>query len=310
MACDTPILIENVKEYEYIPVMCGKCPPCRKRKVDEWVFRMTEEDRNSTSSHFITLTYNTLSVPITENGYMTLLRADWTNFMKRLRKQTGYENIRFYAVGEYGEKNKRPHYHAIIFNCPTASSYGKAWSMEKLKWINHYKPLDKKGNIRDPFKNHDDKDRIPIGNVDVGQVSQRSMAYCVKYLDKKRRKRNHSREDFTPEFNAISNGIGSCYLTEKIINWHRKRPEQLYTTMRGGRRVAMSKYYRDKIWNEDYKGDRERQLEIIVEKMKEKTREERRICEKGGRNWESYQADMINSRQFKYDKYNSKSRRL
>lgn len=38
-------------------------------------------------------------------------------FMKRLRKSVSTSNtlIRFFACGEYGEKNFRPHYHACIF---------------------------------------------------------------------------------------------------------------------------------------------------------------------------------------------------
>ncbi len=36
--------------------------------------------------------------------------------MKRLRKQYAGKTIRFYHCGEYGEKTRRPHYHALLFN--------------------------------------------------------------------------------------------------------------------------------------------------------------------------------------------------
>jgi hypothetical protein len=36
--------------------------------------------------------------------------------MKRLRFSRSHA-IRFYACGEYGETTRRPHYHAILFNC-------------------------------------------------------------------------------------------------------------------------------------------------------------------------------------------------
>jgi hypothetical protein len=36
--------------------------------------------------------------------------------MKRLRKKYSHKKLSFYHCGEYGEKQGRPHYHAIIFN--------------------------------------------------------------------------------------------------------------------------------------------------------------------------------------------------
>ncbi len=59
----------------------------------------------------------------------TLLKSDLQNFIKRLRKHLStkvkkdstkegrdyVENIRYFAVGEYGVKKQRPHWHVIIF---------------------------------------------------------------------------------------------------------------------------------------------------------------------------------------------------
>lgn len=60
----------------------------------------------------------------------TLVKSDLQNFIKRLRKHLTtkvkkestkegrdyVENIRYFAVGEYGVKKSRPHWHVIIFN--------------------------------------------------------------------------------------------------------------------------------------------------------------------------------------------------
>lgn len=62
-------------------------------------------------SSFITLTYDDKHLP--EGG--TLVREHYQNFLKSLRKHYPPEAIRFYFVGEYGEKNFRPHYHAALF---------------------------------------------------------------------------------------------------------------------------------------------------------------------------------------------------
>ena len=63
---------------------CGKCPNCYARRISGWSFRLMEEDKVSSSSYFITLTYD--NPPMSENGFMTLKKSDFQKFMKRLRK--------------------------------------------------------------------------------------------------------------------------------------------------------------------------------------------------------------------------------
>lgn len=64
-----------------------------------------------TRNSFITLTYAPEHLP--KNG--TLVKEDFKLFMKRFRKKIAPEKVRYYMCGEYGEKNGRPHYHAILF---------------------------------------------------------------------------------------------------------------------------------------------------------------------------------------------------
>ncbi len=64
---------------------------------------------------FVTLTYDDENIPEDMN-----LDPDHPKlWLKRLRKRISPVNIRFYLVGEYGEKTQRPHYHAAIFGYPT-----------------------------------------------------------------------------------------------------------------------------------------------------------------------------------------------
>ena len=58
---------------------------------------------------FITLTYRPEDLPA--DGSVDV--RHWQLFAKRLRKRLG--PFRFLHVGEYGETNYRPHYHACIF---------------------------------------------------------------------------------------------------------------------------------------------------------------------------------------------------
>lgn len=229
--CDRPIKIKT--ELGEIPVACGKCPPCYKRRVDSWVFRLQQEDLAHKHSHFLTLTYDTRSIPISKNGFMTLDKSDFQNFMKRLRKLTP-NKIRYYACGEYGEINSRPHYHAIVFGVDRATLFRDAWLVPHTQ--------------------------TSIGQIHVGKVSGDSIAYTTKYLHKKKTIHKHKRDDRVPEFSLMSKGLGSNYLTPEIIKYHRAHLDQLYVTKRGGHRIAMPRYYRNKIWNEE---ERSSQIPLI-----------------------------------------------
>ena len=104
-------------------VPCGKCPECLANKRSQWSFRLSQELKYTEfNSFFITLTYDDLHLPfaipeIGSNmvGSPTLVKSDLQLFFKRLRKKLA-TNIRYYAVGEYGSRTSRPHYHAIVFN--------------------------------------------------------------------------------------------------------------------------------------------------------------------------------------------------
>lgn len=92
--------------YEY---PCGQCLPCRITKRQEWTGRILLESLQHEENWFITLTYSNENLPA--DG--SLSKRDLQLFFKRLRKRLG--RFRYFAVGEYGTRTKRAHYHAIIF---------------------------------------------------------------------------------------------------------------------------------------------------------------------------------------------------
>lgn len=207
---------------DYMSFPCGKCPPCLKRRASGWSFRLMQEDKYSLSSMFVTLTYNTSTVPITKNGFMSLKKRDMQLFFKRLRKISQYK-IKYYAVGEYGGKTMRPHYHLIIFNT-SASDIINAWTLN-------------------------DK---PIGDVHFGNVSGASVGYCLKYMMKESKIPIHYNDDRIQEFSLMSKGIGKTYLTDAMIKWHHaKICERLYLVIEDGKKIAMPRYYKNKIYDEN-----------------------------------------------------------
>lgn len=92
-------------------VACGQCLGCRIDRTRDWKIRLVHESRLHEDKCFITLTYADENIPF--GG--TLVKRDFQLFMKRLRKSRPAKKIRFFHCGEYGGKNDRPHYHAIIY---------------------------------------------------------------------------------------------------------------------------------------------------------------------------------------------------
>jgi hypothetical protein len=271
--CLEPITI-NSKKPKYIrgrwtqqiPVSCGKCRLCKITKVRQWCFRLLKEESKSLSSYFITLTYDIKNVPMARSGYMTLdhgymtekghFSDDLNRFIKNLRyydkqiwKKHGHKvkykkKIKYYAVGEYGEKTNRPHYHAIVLNLYSVGSIEKAW---------------KKGLFH------------------VGQVTGNSIAYTMKYIDKDKKVPKHSGDDRRPEFAYMSKKLGDSYLTEEMKKYHKADLKRYYVES-NGYKVRMPKYYADKIYTdkekkkisklvEEYKEEKELQLEKEMRKL-------------------------------------------
>lgn len=102
---------------------CGKCLGCRTARATQWAQRCGHEARRYDFNTFVTLTYDDDNLP--ESG--ALQPQHLTNFLKRLRSHASRRSdgvatdrtstIRYFGCGEYGERQKRPHYHAILFNC-------------------------------------------------------------------------------------------------------------------------------------------------------------------------------------------------
>lgn len=154
---------------------CGKCPQCVARRSSAWSFRLMQEDKRSVSSLFLTLTYENCNCPISPKGFMVLSKRDVQLFFKRLRKahRKNSDNdrpIKYYAVGEYGGRTHRPHYHIILFNA-------------KLELI---QPAWDKGQIH------------------YGKVSGASIGYTLKYMCKTRRYPLHANDDRISEFALMS----------------------------------------------------------------------------------------------------------
>lgn len=194
-------------------VPCGKCIPCLVNKRSDWGFRLEQEHKVSKSAHFVTLTYDQKHMP--SDGY--LVKRHLQLYLKRLRKRDGKNNIRYYAVGEYGSKSGRPHYHLLLFNAKESDI--------RASWCDH------RGT--------------PVGIVHVGSVAPASVAYVTKYIVQPEEKVKGKQ----PPFATMSRGyaIGGHYLTDEMVQWHRDNDAN-YVIRPGGIKSRLPRFYREKIW--------------------------------------------------------------
>lgn len=226
MRCITPLTVKNSR-YDKMPwlqshveVPCGKCPACRHRRAAAWSFRLLQQERGCASAYFVTLTYSTDNLPISDYGLMTLCPSHVTDFFKRLRYYDESKSIKYFLCGEYGTVNKRPHYHCIIFNCD-ADNLVKAW----------------------------DK-----GHLDIGTVTGASINYTCGYMDKPFDvEKGSDFDDRVPEFQRMSKGLGVSYLTKDMVDWYKADLTRLYVVLPGGEKWPMPRYFRDRIFTDEEK---------------------------------------------------------
>lgn len=149
---------ERGKIRRELSLPCGRCIGCRVARSRMWAIRCVHESKCHDVNSFVTLTYDDehLSSP-------SLEYRDFQLFVKRMRFASG-GGIRFFACGEYGEENQRPHFHAILF--------GKTFAArEKIG----------KSLYRSP-----ELDKLwPHGHSSFGDVTFQSAAYVARYTIKK-----------------------------------------------------------------------------------------------------------------------------
>lgn len=175
MSCKAPILV-GPDGYKSM-VRCGRCTPCRIRKKQAWVARMMLERADHVAARFVTLTYED---PAKQKA--PLVYDDLQLFLKRYRYY--YGPLRFYAIGEYGEKNGNAHWHLIIYGHPPEPS-----SVEDVQRLQAGKGI-KLLNFR-PWK---------AGFAYDGTVTLKSIGYVASYATKElpRGRRNISESSRDP----------------------------------------------------------------------------------------------------------------
>lgn len=106
---------------------CGQCLPCRINRRRLWTARLTLEAFLHDHSAFVTLTYAPAHLPADGSVSPRHLKL----FLMRLRKAAG-KSFRYFAVGEYGTRGGRPHYHALLFSSPSVELINRCWVLGQI----------------------------------------------------------------------------------------------------------------------------------------------------------------------------------
>lgn len=148
-----------------IEVPCNNCTGCKLEYARQWSIRIMHEKRFHQESCFITLTYDDQHVP---QSY-SLDKRELQLFFKKLRKFLSPKKIRFFACGEYGDLNGRPHYHAIVFN--------HDWSDKKF--------VERSDSGEEIYTSEALRRLWRNGIVSTQDVTHKSAAYVARYCTKK-----------------------------------------------------------------------------------------------------------------------------
>lgn len=209
-------------------VPCGKCTACRIQKRKEWSMRLLHETLSWQDFMFITLTYDEQHVPyniMLSNAcsfFPTLRKSDLQKFFKRVRKQIAPFKIKYFACGEYGEENLRPHYHIILFGLGLAD----------------------KQIIKDCWP-YCDWDHPKIEKNSFGNVEIKSIEYVAGYIDKKLSgelsDEEYGHQNKEPVFKLNSQGMGLQFCIDNKIQLQQDCSVNVF-----GQTHALPRYYIDK----------------------------------------------------------------
>nr|QJB20787.1 MAG: replication initiator protein [Microvirus sp.] len=236
-----------------VKLPCGKCIGCHLDRSRMWAIRCVHEAQLHDKNCFITLTFSDSNL----SSNASLVKSDFQNFMKRLRKmfpKKKYGKIGYYHCGEYGDKYARPHHHACLFNFdfPDKVFFKKTSNGDKL----YTSEL-----LQDLWQHK--------GHCLIGDVTIESAAYVARYCTKK------VKGDFGNKvYKERLNEYSSCSTKPAIgLEWIKKFCSDVYPHDKcviDGKLLSVPRYYDkfiEKHFNDlfcDVKISREKNLDLLT----------------------------------------------
>lgn len=232
------------KQYATFQLPCGKCISCRLEYARSWAVRCVHEAKMYENNCFITLTYNDehlgenkldprdfdlfvmkLRSHIRAKIRKTVGKVKWSQLDQQQKKEI-YDafKIGIFATGEYGEKSKRKHWHALVFNWrPSDSKY--KYSNDRGDRIFSSETLDALWGM---------------GITELGSVTFESAGYCARYSAKKLVHGKDDEHDYQPiSRKSTHTAIGKKFLEKYYSDIF----DHGYIVLPNGEKTSIPRYY-------------------------------------------------------------------
>lgn len=208
-----------------VPVGCGKCMECIKKKSREWQVRLLEEVKHDQRGVFVTLTFSNesikeLSKNIELEGYERdneIAKIGVRRFLERWRKKYK-KSVKHWLVTELGHNGtENIHMHGIIWT-DKIEDIKKIWGYG-YTWEGSY-------------------------------INEKTVNYITKYVSKV----DFNHKEYKPRI-LTSAGIGKNYIgsINNANNRYKKEGTKEYYRTKTGHKIGMPIYYRNHTYSEEEK---------------------------------------------------------
>ena len=204
----------------YVPIGCGVCIECMKKKAREWKIRLSEEIKTNKNALFVTLTFSDENLEklckkydTEENNAIATIAVRL--FLERYRKKNK-KSIHHWLITEMGHNGtERIHLHGLLWNI-TEEEINNFWQ---------------------------------YGNIWVGEyVNDKTINYITKYTTKL----DKDHKNYKPVI-LNSKGIGKNYVKRKNAEKHKYQENNTNENyiFKNGAKAQIPIYYRNKIYTEE-----------------------------------------------------------
>ena len=220
-----------------VPIGCGRCMECMKKKKRDWQIRLLEDIKTNKNGIFVTLTFSNESIvklkrKVQKKHGKGLEAYELDNqiatlaarlFNERWRK-TNKKAIRHWLVTELGHNGtENIHMHGIVWT-------NKPIQEIKEKWSYGYVYPNSTYEVQENF------------------VNEKTVNYITKYISKQDLKH----KEYKPIV-LTSSGIGKNYTNRLDAQKNKYKPLETNATYKTntGHKMALPIYYRNKIYTDE-----------------------------------------------------------